>query len=167
MTWNQTWKDFILQKKMTLLEWDFIILKRPKTVSGPFCPLLPTPRGRLNIKMPSYQHRDSHVKDKTVSLTVLSLTWDPHTCERRSLFWDGAQIGIVATINTGCHQGSSKSAESGIILCMGSANERRHYIETLSLIGCGCAHIQNDVEPSLLGWAHTQNRSRVSTNSTS
>ena len=30
--------------------------------------------GRLNIKMLSYQYRDSHVKDKTVSPTVLSLT---------------------------------------------------------------------------------------------
>ena len=30
--------------------------------------------GRLNIKMPSYQYRHSHVKDKTVSPTVLSLT---------------------------------------------------------------------------------------------
>ena len=34
------------------------------------------PGGRLNIKMPSYQYRDSHVKDKTVSPTVLSLTWE-------------------------------------------------------------------------------------------
>ena len=35
--------------------------------------------GRLNIKMPSYQYRDPHVKDKTVSQTVLSLTWEsPH-----------------------------------------------------------------------------------------
>ena len=32
-------------------------------------------RGRLTIKMPSYQFRDSHVKDMTVSQTVLSLTW--------------------------------------------------------------------------------------------
>ena len=32
------------------------------------------PGGRLNIKMPSYQSRYSHVKDKTVSPTVLSLT---------------------------------------------------------------------------------------------
>ena len=31
---------------------------------------------RLNIKMPSYQYRDSHFKDKTVSPTVLSLTWE-------------------------------------------------------------------------------------------
>ena len=31
--------------------------------------------GRLNIKM-SYQYRDPHVKDKTVSPTVLSLTWE-------------------------------------------------------------------------------------------
>ena len=30
----------------------------------------------LNIMMPSYQYRDSHVKDKTVSPTVLSLTWE-------------------------------------------------------------------------------------------
>ena len=32
--------------------------------------------GRPNIKMRSYQYRDSHVKDKTVSPTVLSLTWE-------------------------------------------------------------------------------------------
>ena len=42
------------------------IKNRQKTSSG----------GRLNIKMPSYQYRDSHVKDKTVSPTVLSLTWE-------------------------------------------------------------------------------------------
>ena len=34
------------------------------------------PGGRLNIKMLSYQYRDPHVKDKTVSPTVLSLTWE-------------------------------------------------------------------------------------------
>ena len=34
------------------------------------------PGGRLNIKMSSYQYRDPHVKDKTVSPTVLSLTWE-------------------------------------------------------------------------------------------
>ena len=33
-------------------------------------------RGRLNIKMLSYQYRVPHVKDKTVSPTVLSLTWE-------------------------------------------------------------------------------------------
>ena len=32
--------------------------------------------GRLNIKTPSYQYRHSRVKDKTVSSTVLSLTWE-------------------------------------------------------------------------------------------
>ena len=37
---------------------------------------IPEPGGHLNIKMPSYQYRDSHVKDKTVSPTVLSLTWE-------------------------------------------------------------------------------------------
>ena len=34
------------------------------------------PGGHLNIKMSSYQYRDSHVKDKTVSPTALSLTWE-------------------------------------------------------------------------------------------
>ena len=34
------------------------------------------PGARLNIKMPSFQYRDYHVKDKTVSPTVLSLTWE-------------------------------------------------------------------------------------------
>ena len=33
------------------------------------------PGSRLNIKMSSYQYRDSHAKDKTVSPTVLYLTW--------------------------------------------------------------------------------------------
>ena len=37
---------------------------------------LTLPGGCLNINMPSYQYRDSHVKDKTVSPTVLSLTWE-------------------------------------------------------------------------------------------
>ena len=32
--------------------------------------------GRRNIKMLSYQYKDSHVIDKTVSPTVLSLTWE-------------------------------------------------------------------------------------------
>ena len=32
--------------------------------------------GCLNIKLPSYRYRDIHVKDKTVSPTVLSLTWE-------------------------------------------------------------------------------------------
>ena len=34
----------------------------------------PEPGGHFNIKMPSYQYRDSHVKEMTVSPTVLSLT---------------------------------------------------------------------------------------------
>ena len=40
-----------------------------------FCYLSGT-RGHLNIKMLSYQYRDPHVKVKTVSPTVLSLTWE-------------------------------------------------------------------------------------------
>ena len=37
---------------------------------------LKLPGGHPNIKMPSYQYRDPHVKDETVSPTVLSLTWE-------------------------------------------------------------------------------------------
>ena len=53
------------------------------------------PGGRLNIKMWSYQYRDPHVKDKTVSPTVLSLTWESPYLERRSLYWDGAQNPFI------------------------------------------------------------------------
>ena len=45
--------------------------------------------GRLNIKMSSYQYRDSHVKDKTISLTILSLTWESAYLGK-SLHWDRA-----------------------------------------------------------------------------
>ena len=41
-----------------------------------------TPGDRLNIKMSSYQYRDSRVKDKTVSPTVLSLTWESPYLEK-------------------------------------------------------------------------------------
>ena len=41
-----------------------------------------SPGGCLNIKMPSYQYRDSHVKDKTVSPTVLFLTWESPYLEK-------------------------------------------------------------------------------------
>ena len=34
------------------------------------------PGVRLNMKISSYQYRDSQVKDKTASPTVLSLTWE-------------------------------------------------------------------------------------------
>ena len=37
---------------------------------------------RLNIKMLSYQYRVPHVKDKTVSPTVLSLTWESPYLEK-------------------------------------------------------------------------------------
>ena len=40
------------------------------------CWMKQLPGGRLNIKIPSYQYRDSHVKDEMVSPTVLSLTWE-------------------------------------------------------------------------------------------
>ena len=46
--------------------------------------------GCLNIKMSSYQYRNYHVKDKTVSPTILSSTWESPYWERRSLYWNRA-----------------------------------------------------------------------------
>ena len=49
--------------------------------------------GHLNIKMSVVlPYRDNHVKDKTVSR---SLTWESHTWERRSLYWDEALVPNV------------------------------------------------------------------------
>ena len=47
--------------------------------------------GRLNIRTSSYQYRDPHVKDKTVSRPSYLLHGNPHTQKKRSLYWDGAQ----------------------------------------------------------------------------
>ena len=47
--------------------------------------------GRLNIKMLSYQYRDPDVKAKTVSRPSYLEHGNPHTWERLSLYWDGAQ----------------------------------------------------------------------------
>ena len=48
------------------------------------------PGGWINIKMPSYQYGDSNVKDKTVSSTILSLTWESLYLEKMGLIlsWD-------------------------------------------------------------------------------
>ena len=52
-------------------------------------------RGRLNIKMPSYHYRDPHGKDKTVSRPSYLKHGNPHTWERRSLYWDGALVPLA------------------------------------------------------------------------
>ena len=50
------------------------------------------PGGRLDLKMPSYQYRDPHGKDKTVSRPSYLQHDNSHTLERRFLYWDGALI---------------------------------------------------------------------------
>ena len=47
------------------------------------------PGGHLNTKMLSYQYRDPHVKDNTVSWLSYFQHGNPHTCGRQSLYWDG------------------------------------------------------------------------------
>ena len=57
--------------------------------------------GRLNIKKSSYQYRDSHVEDKTVSPTVLSLTLEsPYPGKTVFIFLDGA-VSIRKTVLPG------------------------------------------------------------------
>ena len=46
------------------------------------------PGARHNIKMSSYQYRDPHVKDKTVSRPSYLYYENPYMWERRSLYWD-------------------------------------------------------------------------------
>ena len=45
----------------------------------------------LNIKMLSYQYRNSHYEYKTVT-TVLSLEWISPYLEKPPLYWDGARM---------------------------------------------------------------------------
>ena len=44
--------------------------------------------GHLNINMWSYQYNEYHVKDKTVARPSCLWEGNPHTSERRSLYWD-------------------------------------------------------------------------------
>ena len=80
---------FQLESEWHLL-WEFMTLSLQYKQTRKCCPVgrhsylctdlryliasIPASGGRLSIKMPSYQYRDPHAKDKTV-LTVLSLTW--------------------------------------------------------------------------------------------
>ena len=50
------------------------------------------PGCRLNIMMPSYQFRDSHYHDKTVSRSSYLYDGNLHTRKRPYLYWDGALL---------------------------------------------------------------------------
>ena len=73
------------------------------------------PRGRLNIKMPSYQYRDSHAKDKTISPTVLSLTWESPYLGKTVfiLRWGSGIFLLLLWLNRNL-QCKSKSPEIGV-----------------------------------------------------
>ena len=80
--------------KFTIIIWDFeyILMIWNNLSTWPMSPqeITIAPGGRLSIKMSSYQYRDSHVKDKTVSPTVLSLTWESPTV--LSLTWESPTV---------------------------------------------------------------------------
>ena len=81
----------------------------------------------LNIKMQSYQYRDSHVKDKTVSRPSYLKHGNPHTWERPSLYWDGAQVFLT--------------------------QERRGYLCVSSVIGWNLAKLKIGNKPCI-EWIH-------------
>ena len=54
-----------------------------------------TSGAHLSINILSYQKKDSHVKDKTVSRPSYLWHGNPHTLKRRTLYWDGAQLILV------------------------------------------------------------------------
>ena len=61
--------------------------------------------GRLNINMSSYQYRDSHFKDRTVSQTVLSLTLEsPHLGKTVFILRRGPGLQVAAV----SHQSDDK-----------------------------------------------------------
>ena len=47
--------------------------------------------GGPNLRMSSYQYRDSHHENKTVTHGLIFIVEIPYP-ERQSLFWDGAQL---------------------------------------------------------------------------
>ena len=49
--------------------------------------------------MSSKQFRDPHVKDKTVSRPSYLQHGNPHTWERRSLYWDGSSAAMVLILH--------------------------------------------------------------------
>ena len=85
-----------------------------------------TSGGRLKLKMPSYQYKDSHVKNKTVLPTAASLTWEFPYMGKTVLYWDGAQISHPNGQSIGCPSRASK-------YCV---------IRWLNCIWCGYRHLQ-------------------------
>ena len=63
--------------------------------------------------MSSYQYRDPHVEDKTVLRPSYLQHGDPHTWERRSLYWDRPQFSMLKeALLLGCFPGT------GVIPCL-------------------------------------------------
>ena len=66
----------VLVPNGTMLLPDPMMTNCPLDIQDLMTTSVPEAGGHLNIKMPSYQYRDSRAKDRTVSPTVLSLTWE-------------------------------------------------------------------------------------------
>ena len=63
-----------------------------KSISEPAVSPINRAGGRLNIKTPSYQSRNSHFKDETVSRLAHLYDGNSDTHKRASLYWDAAKI---------------------------------------------------------------------------
>ena len=90
------WRPFCLG--LNVLKFESIAI-RWRTVYYSILWLAQDSGSRLNIKMSSYQYRDSHVKYKTVSRPSYLQHGNPHTWER---YWDGA-LEPLSIIDTKLH----------------------------------------------------------------
>ena len=89
--------------------------------------------GLFNIKMLSYQYRESHYKDKTVVRPSYLYQGNLHTGKMASLYWISPLIVAVFFAYISTQIGDHYYA--GLILGLCPAIERRHYFVTMSLIG--------------------------------
>ena len=116
--------------------------------------------------MVSYQYRDSHVKDKTVSPTVLSLTWESPYLEkmvfilsRGSKLWSGSNIWLSNELIPAGDPSSDKSISQyrkrlhGLHIMM--MNQKAHYRISRMVLNHGTTYltllpIYGKLEPYLL-----------------
>ena len=82
--WHQDLLFTVSQGIIFREKWVFAVRKTRLTMNGSW--------GHLNINMPSYQGRDSHYKDETVSRQSQLCDGNLHT---RNIYWDGARPDVL------------------------------------------------------------------------
>ena len=84
--------------------------------------------------MLSYHYRDSHVKDKTVSPTVLSLTWESSYLGKTVFILNRDPGSLPALTSSSWSLSlSSAAAAAGLVMCGMSSEPRREHTCTARL----------------------------------